>query len=555
MFEEIPVSEMGRLFLKRLNDYAVGGDSITPAILSYSHMDDVRVALTSEGEWQGHEGVHLNPSGRSLKTASFGVGKAVLPGATYYDRVFLMDFDIYRKDGSLKAIEETTPERVLERLRQEDAPLPFCYTYSGTPGNFHMFWIYTEPQPRHRDMTLPRAVYNYWGADPGFTNSVMRNPIYREAVPTPSGQGTHWWPEWSKTEPTLRHLSELYVRLTPSVPDYGYIGELEALYENQPGNWAPVPQGYAPTFQTRLSDAALVKLMRETQPGEGRWRILCRWVRRQVLKHFKIKNKPMTKAELRDKIDEGNSLFEDPVYFLRVREIEDYWTIPKQWAYVNRQRAAGANGGNSPRTGSSPRSRKMHADSLMFYFEIQDLREVLEEYVEGGLDTEGMTKDLLARDREFTGQRKARNGKLRLEYVAFMARVEPKETIDPHTGEVTGVVTPEAQLKNLLAHGSRMKYSREEYNEIVSGLTTVDPSGKLAGTKQEDLLSPTTRGCTYEHCSTDAPQNNLQSEPVQGRQPRPRSDQPSSSPSDEEEASIQIAAAGERCPIGSTQHL
>ena len=550
MFEDA-VSELGKRFLQRLDDYSCGGEVITPAILSYSRMDDVRDALVREVDWLGYEGVHLNPSGRSLKTASFGVGRAVMPGATYYDRVFMMDFDIYHKDGSLKAIEETTPEEVLERLRAEGAPLPYCYTYSGTPGNFHMFWLYSTPQPRLTNMMLPRAVYNYWGADPGFTNSIMRNPIYREANPTDSGEGTHWWPEWSETEPTLGHLSELYMRVTPSTPDYSYVGEPEALYGNQPGCWAPVTWGESFQYQTRLSDAALVRLMQQTAPKEGRWKILCRWVRRQIFKHFKAKDKPLTKAQLRDKIQEGNAFFEEPVEGTRIKDIEGYWTVKRQWAYVNRQRAAGALGGTSLRSGESARSRKMHEDSLTYYFEIQDLRSLLEAYVAKNLDESVLSKDLLTRDGEFTGQRKARNGKLRLEYVAFMARVKVKETIDPHTGEVTDVVTPEAQLKNLLAHGARMKYSREKYNEIVSGLTTVDPSGKMRETVQTELPSLNQKGHTYECNSTDVSPNELQPEPVQGRRPGSRSDQPAPSTGNEEEAPLPAGTLGERCSLGS----
>ena len=462
--EQIPDEALQMLHL--LGDYAVGGPHITPGTESFQHLKVKRQALKTPSDWATFEAIHINAAARSLQAAYETLGMERPSSATLYDRVLLMDFDVYDKSGQAKGV-VITPQEVLARLKAEGVPLPYCYSYSGTPGNFHMLWIFRVPVIRQRTMHLLRGLYSYWGADPAYTNSTMRNPIYRCVNPNSAGEGTHWWTEWSETTPLIDRATDLAPHHLTLPLEGDTSAKASKLSRNSEKKATLAPSS---KFKSRLTDQALEDLMNGAVDGEGRWYLLRSWVIRHINKYFKLSGKPLPASAVQEVISEGNAKFGEPVGPHRVKELTTYWTAKQQWHYVLRQRRAGEH---------NDYARASHQAALTRYFEIIDMRDSLEKTLSDSAYK--LPPHLQELDKLYDGNRVGRNGKITHTYVAWMLGIEERDVIDKDTGEILSTVSPQNQVKNILASGRRGKYTRAEYEELKSSAPSQEliPEGEL----------------------------------------------------------------------------
>lgn len=442
--------------LHLLDDYAVGGSYVTPGTPSYANLKTNRVALSTREDWISMEAVHLNAAGRSRANAYADLGKRYDPSAPQMDRVLLMDFDIYTKVGTLKVEEALTPEIVLERLKAAGVTMPYCYSLSGTPGNFHMLWVLETPSVRQSTMTQLKGIYSYWGADTAFTNSTMRNPLYALAE-------THFWPEWVDEVPLL-----------PSIADMVPTGFLPALPEKAPVRKKAPRRASSPSnetlFRVRLSDSALEDRMSKAVEGNGRWYLLRSWIARKIMDVYRRLGKVFTNIEIETLVHEGNEMFQEPMDERRTNILIKYWTVDQQWYYVMRQRKAGL---------ANYKADQMHREAVIKYFTAIDTRDVLTKYHRG--EEVEISRELMDRINNYSGDRISPKSKqIRRSYLAYVLNLQPKDVIDKDTGEVLRVVSPERQLEKILVKGRQKEYSREEYYSYLDEeLVEVDTPGGL----------------------------------------------------------------------------
>ena len=466
------VSEAGMALLQRLDDYAVGGREVTPAAESFNNLKTRRVGLGTVTSWTNYEAVHINPAYKSLNSAyDFLRLDGPLPG-NFMDRVLVMDFDIYDKSGNLKALQEVTPDEILDRLLEGGFPLPYCYIQSGTAGNFHMMWVYKYPKPRVFVKGFLRKVYRSWGADPRFTNSTMRNPLYLEAHDPSS---VHWWDEWATREPLLEEVSDLITEDDSKKPSGSTRTRVATPSEGG-------------LFQPRLSQTQLEFRMRQARDGDGRWHLLRSWLLRRIMSAYDGVGIPPN--DMMSLAEWGNQLFSQPMEDRRVRELAGYWTPARQEWYVARQVKAGE---------SNPKAILEHKQAVLKYFEVYDLREELLHYLKIGLDN--LPQDLRERDRQYQGRKLAPTKTPCYAYLAWMLRWEDRDEIDMDTGEVLNTTTAAAQVRSILSNGNRQEYSREEYLSFLEDfdLTNEEEVGMMKppmlGTSNNQLAS--TKGLTY----------------------------------------------------------
>lgn len=421
-------------FLEMLNDYAVGGTSISPGLARYSHKEQVRTALETVEDWINSEGVHLNPGRESQQTALRSMG--LLDSEEYYeDRVVSLDFDIYDKDGSLRGETSVTPEEILAHLKRENYPLPYYWLESGTPGNFHMVWVLKDPVEREAARPWVRAVYQHWGADPNFTNSTMRNPVYL-SVHAPDK--VRWWREWAEERPLLESVTDLlpteWVSVGTPAPEMSRNSKVSSR-EN---------------FKARMTVPQLEAAMARTGDGEGRWHLLCAWVRRHVRENLLATDSPLLTSQMHKMVARGNALFPTPMEKRRVDLIVQYWTAPRQRHYAARQRKAGKN---------NPHAQASRDKAREEFLELMGLRDTLTKFLRG--DPHALSATQRELDSRFEGRRASTKGEICYSYLAWMHQVAPKEVVDRRTGEVREV-SPANQVKNLIGNGRRAGYHKEK---------------------------------------------------------------------------------------------
>lgn len=479
--QDIP--KEGYEFLDVLQDHAVGGAFLTPGIVSYSTMNVKRTALLTPADWVKYEGVHINAARASLTAAYKDAGwslKSLPP--TLYDRVLVLDFDIYNKDGSLsEGQEHITPKGVIERLKREGRPLPFCYTYSETKGNFHMIWVYDKPQVRAKDNQIAKGIAAYWGADTMFTNSIMRNPIYRALHPNTHRQGTHWYTEWADSAPRLQKKEDV-APVWEKVAEQGMF-EKPLQLNKEVKKILQRGRKYG-RFQFRLSDAALHDLMAVAKDGDGRWYMLRSFLTRKIMGVWKEAARVLTASEVRAVVDEGNSMFAEPMSNRRKAALAVYWTTKQQYAYVNRQRVAGDNW----------YTRMRHRQGIVFYFQVIDMKKHLADHL-----ADPITYPLTAEQQElsdrFTGRKY--HGKVPiLAYIAWMLQVEPLYNTDPVSGEMTVSVTPTARVKSIIGNAYSRQWDRAEYEQIIKEEAEAEESRELSE-EVVDEGSPTSYPSDY----------------------------------------------------------
>lgn len=481
LVEQIP-SE-GLQFLHLIQDRVVGGTHTTPGIPEFSKIKTPRTALLTLDDWTSYEAVHINAARGSLQSAfkNSNLGTPVI--STLWDRVLIMDFDIYQKDGTLRSPDEIpiTPESIITRLKVEGRPLPFCYAYSGTPGNFHMIWVYDTPQVRSSTMLDSRGITAYWGADPKFTNSTIRNPIYRALHPNSAGQGTHWWTEWSDSVPTLHNKLDLAPQgvWANTSSKVGNSNKQSKKLDKEPTHRSPRGR-----FKARLSYPALVQLMMGAKDGDGRWCMLRSWIIRHINEHIASTGRCLSYLQLQEIIQEGNDLFGESVSSYRKKALAAYWTPKQQWAYVNRQKAAGEN---------NWRAQFTHRVAIKKYFEIIDMKELLTKHKEDP-QAHPLSDDLAQRanlypDRKYHGSTPIAS------YVAWMIGYTG-EYIDELTGELTVGPSPYRYVRDRLGNGRRLGYTRREYEEILALEATEASQG------EEEIDTPAEAGSVEVQLTT-----------------------------------------------------
>lgn len=456
-----------------LDDYSVGGSVVTPSVESYDNLRELRRPITSPEDWMHKEGVHFNPSSRSIESSYKYLG--ISAPTQMIDRVVVMDFDVYSKEGTLKG-HETTPQLVIEKMKELVVPLPYCYSYSGTPGNFHMMWVLDKPTPRGTTGFI-REVYRFWGADPNFKNSTMRNPIFRYFNPNMEGQTTHWWTEWTDSLPTIsseRDLAPKGLDQTLLVPPV-----TRKIEDSEGASRNKVLSGDG-LFRHKMTDHALESTMAKAVDADGRFFLLKSWVMRQVWKH----GGGIPFQEVLALAKKGNSMFKEPMSFHRVLAIAKYWTLDKQSRHIHRQTKAG----------DSEHNRNLHRESLKHYFEVIDFRDMA-----SNSSPESWPVDMRVRDSQFSGTKKAKNGSITYEYLAWMFHYEDKEIVWKSTGEIH-VVTPTNQMRNMLKHGAKKGYSREAYEEVLA-----EEASSEAVLDNDDLTHDVEGATIYSRTSTEDP--------------------------------------------------
>ena len=434
-----------RGLLTALDDYSVGGRSVTPAAPSYSNLKVKRVGIKTEDDWTLFEAVHINPARKSLRTACESLG-VEFDSSLMDDRVLLLDFDNYSKDGIIKVPEATSPHQLIHRLKSLGMPLPYCIMQSGTPGNFHALWVYKTPQDRNVNKYHLRLASLYWGSDPEYTNSTMRNPLYLEAHQR--GRVT-WWTSWASMEPLLGSAGDLVPR--------GFEAEVRKkskTVKNSTNLWVPSNRG---NFKDRLSDSQLEAVMREATDGSGRWHMIKSWIIRRINESIINNERPLNSKEVWEALQQGNSLFAEPMDNRRLEEIKKYWSEARQKSYFDRQTIAGS---------SNYQAKENHEEALKRYFYVLDFKTDLEHHTKVAIGE--LTPELQALDRQYEGKRVAPRGGLCYDYIAWMLQVQPKLVVDPSTGEVLKEISPATQVKNILVNGKRYGYTREEYLELTN---------------------------------------------------------------------------------------
>lgn len=429
------------MLLSLLDDYSVGGTKVTPGVPSYANLRQRRRALKTVEDWTSFEAIHINAAGASLRNAYKDLGWRHDPPTEFQDRVVLMDFDIYDKEGNPKGA-VITPDEVLHRLQSEGFPLPYCYTQSGTSGNFHMMWVFSSPQPRAGNMNLLKEVYSYWGADPAYTNSTMRNPIFSSVQPN---HEVHWWSEWSDQPPTLDKVQDLYPRTTVPV-----IKVPEGVLQRGRSKSTTAPSSKG-KFRNRLSDKQLVQLMQEAEDQDGRWYMLRSWVARHMRKAVLESGEALSNRQVAELVEEGNQLLKEPLELHRVRSIVSYWSPSQQWEYVIRQRRAG-----EANTHIRSRALSSREAAATRYFEVLDFRDKVATY----LANNNFPPHLSTLNETYTGTRSDRKGVPCYAFIAWLLEISPREIIDKDTGEVTREIPPATQVRSILTNGKKAGYTR-----------------------------------------------------------------------------------------------
>lgn len=409
-------------FLEYLDDHAVGGSVLTPAVESYSQLNRKRVGLITVEDWKCMEAVHINPGPKSLLDAYESAH--LDPDIRLNDRVLVMDFDNYDSQGKLKSQVLVTLPDVLSRLRELSFTLPFCAIQSGTPGNFHLMWVYTEPYNRKYTQRIFRHVYEYWGADTKFNNSVMRNPLYLD---THFPGSVSWWDEWADSAPLLAHPLDLL----PDDFDARQLSPTTGSRKEHRGKYKP-----------RMSEKSLVEAMTGAGAGDNRWKMLNSWIIRKIWDTTENLDRFLGRTEVRELAAEGNGLFAEPLPESAVRGIEKYWTRSQQMWYCRRQLAAGAK-----------KVEQGHARAK--FIQVSRMKETLEAHLVSGIP---LPSELLPLDATYSGRKLAPKKSVCYPYLAHMLDFDDKEYIDVRTGEIR-TITAANQVKNILGDGKRAGFT------------------------------------------------------------------------------------------------
>lgn len=461
------VSEMGKLFLSRLDDYSLGGRHVTPATDSYTDLKHRRVGIGNLDDWNRYEAIHLNPAEKSLQTAYHHLRIRERAPKSTDDRVLVMDFDNYTKAGRAKVDRVITIEKLIERADWEELPLPYCIIKSETPGNFHAIWVLAHALPRKFSAEILSTLYRQWGSDERFTNSTMRNPLFYEGqMEGNSSDKVLWWDQWAIEEPLLRYPADLLLTPAEGVKKYK----------------APerTPAHLMGKFKFRLTRTQLEDIMMESGIGDNRFLQLRSWGNHFVMENWD--GQAITSRSLSRALNKANKLFKDPLETWRVREIVKYWTPYQQEGYIKRQYSAG----------KSYSHDRLHEDAVVKYFETKDMRDRLDAFLRG---SEGsLTASEVSRLESFTERKQAPNKLPTRALIAYMLELETN----------SDGTSPVNQVRATLSNGALLGYDYEEYKEIVAKraaievIEVVDPetgeveeinalTGELLGSTVPDL--------------------------------------------------------------------
>lgn len=396
-----------------------------------------RTPIEYDYQWTEYEGVHLNPKDRGI------------------DVVRVMDFDMYNKDGTPKTKNPQTIHQILDRMRAENVPLPYCLVPSGTSGNWHMIWTLEMPVERGT-MYSDRDIDSHWGADRRFSNSLSRNPFYWSAHPHPDGRKTIWWPEYSDVQPE-ELISEDQLRGNMA-DSYAFTEEMKR--PKKGGSPAPTRK------QTRSSNedyihrpmtlSQLVKLMKGAVDGESRFQKLSRWMNIHVSRRVREAKTFLSPEEISELLQQGNALFAEPLEPHRLKYIQEYWTPERQVGLSQRQIIAGNNNLLSKQA------------SVTANLQWQACRNIEDNLMKKKLGEDyHLTPEQEQRSNEFLARADIRikfmHCKPTREYTAYVFG-KFSEHIDTETGEVT-LTGDKAWLKNLFDAGIKAKYIDGEVHQ------------------------------------------------------------------------------------------
>lgn len=455
-----------REFLELTNDHVVGGRFITPVFDDYSVKTSKRRAAFTLQDWASADAIHLNSSSKLSQTIKAPTSKPV-------NRVVMLDFDIYGKPNSPDPKDAPTPQGVINNLKVAGAPLPQCWMPSGTPGNFHMFWVYRTPVPR--SMHGLREAARSHGADERYTNSTMRNPIKATLDPD---RECHWWTEWTDESPLLDDISQIVLG--------------EDIKEPSTPSESKVRKGSKSTygrFTFNLTSRKLQELMRTSSDGDGRWFMLRSYFTQKLWEVHTREGRTLTTQEVETTLKQGNKLFREPMETRRAMEAKKYWTPSRQRAYVRRQTRAWQN---------NLHAKQAHEEAVEKFRQAMNYRDYLVRVSQG---EEVMTAEEQELDAQFKGRRISNYGVPTFRWQAWMMQMEESETVNPTTGEVS-TVPPDIVLKNLISNGKKRGYSLEPApapEEEVLRPTFSSHNPGMYQTLTGRVFYHTVEGCNREH--------------------------------------------------------
>lgn len=430
--------------LHRMDDHAVGGRHISAGIPSFDAKETRRELMDLE-KWSTWEGVHFNPTRDAIWKLARNGADIEVPSYVE-DVVGQMDFDFYEKDGAPKVKNPPTWQDIIEKMKEVGAPLPYCVVPSGTPGNFHMLWIFDRPKTRGHFQSNP-DILAYWGADARFRNSTSRNPEFRVHNPDPAGNVTHWWPEWADEIHVVEHIEDMV--------GVEYYVNIDDSYAEKPRTKVAktIKRHRERLAKERLTYPKLLARMAGATDGDGRFELLCNYTTYHIAKFYREHGRAALRPEVHDIVAEGNARFAEPMSVRRFAYITNYWGVLKQEEFIGHQYRAGMR---------NFKARESKLETMAFYFHILDLREELRKFEDG--EAYSLTPDKLRRAVEFTERRKHR-GLITTKYVAHVADVWTEEKVDEETGEVTPPELAVRRLVKLLSHGVERGYRREDMEE------------------------------------------------------------------------------------------
>lgn len=315
-------------FLSDIGDYAVGGDVVTPVLMQDGNWTGKRVGLKTLEEWTLKEFVHLCPGPSVERSVMEGLGLEYDDDTPRW-RTFVLDFDVYGKDGEAKGPAFTADE-VIESMREAGVPLPYACVPSGTPGNFHLVFVFRDAQtavPGSRR----NACVNMWGSDPGFTYGLSRNPVYYSYHPASGGRRTRWWIEWSAEAPYIDSVDDLIPDgQTPSTKlkksHVSYSGDRGGTWDR----WRP-----------HMTLLQLTENIKGAKDGDGRWKMLRSMLTRTIYAYTRDTGEYLTRTQRFEVLQAYNALLEEELPYSGLVNLADYYNKKQMRKLVHRMSKAG----------------------------------------------------------------------------------------------------------------------------------------------------------------------------------------------------------------------
>lgn len=477
MPHEPAVSPQMLSLLEHVQAEYVGGSKPIYVIPDRNHPSARRYPLDVENitEWSG---THLNPAHRRVARPAKGdvfwqsQRSAILP-----DTTFTMDYDFYDKKARPKpGTVPRTVDEMIDQMKAEGVPLPYCAVPSRTPGNFQMTWLLQGPVERMVPKQIA-AMVSYWGADPRFTNAVSWNPEYRHHHPNPAGERTRWWDEWTDQMPLLASRDDLkgpgfyraMKEAQTGAPTIEAGIRLEGhLVEQQPRRRGRQRYGTMPLEQMHDGDHRKLRLTAE--------------IRRKVCDHLnaagqdELMPRPIAYLALSQFVEALNSTMAEPLTPTELDAVVKPWTRAAQVGYWSHQRGAS-------------RSRISHTEDRLLaelkWMKVSYVILCLADRHREQLGPDAYDNPFAAEydadrfheefphyrqrwyDEElaerYTGKR-VHKGRLTWNYIAFVAGYWTDEVIDQATGELTRPAQPDGKgLQNLMGRATKRGYTVQDY--------------------------------------------------------------------------------------------